>query len=126
MACQSGIARLANPGQSSDFICDHSSLDAHAHRAVALFVQIAYARQESLLFVARQARHAVHVVVAVALDMRQPEQRDQREVLLQREPGLDGEVLAGHEVAARPIPLQRAALISDLYRPLQVFDETPR
>ena len=52
-------------------------------------------REERVLLAPGQPRHAVHVVVAVALHVRKAEQRDQRQVLLQREPGLDGEILAG-------------------------------
>ena len=49
----------------------------------------------------RSARRgqAVDVVVAVALDVREPEQRDQRQVLLHGEAGLRGQVFAGQEVA---------------------------
>ena len=77
-----------------------------------------------------QRRHAVDVVVAVALDMRDAQQRHQRQILLQRQPGLDRQVFGAHEVALGAglgIPLaQRARFRSDLYRPLQVFDDTPR
>src|SRR5207253_6043138 len=43
----------------------------------------------------------------VALDVRQAEERDEREILLDREPRLDGEVLAGHEVVAAPLGAAR-------------------
>ena len=45
--------------------------------------------------------------MAVALDVRQAEERGEREVLLDRESGLDGEVLAGHEVIAAPLGAAR-------------------
>ena len=45
--------------------------------------------EESLLLRRRQRRHAVDVMVAVALDVADAEQRHQREVLLQREAGHD-------------------------------------
>src|SRR5262245_55701554 len=38
-------------------------------------------------------------MMAVALDMRQPEQVDQGEILLHGQPSLGGEILTGHEVA---------------------------
>src|SRR5574341_2623309 len=60
------------------------------------------------LLLLRQSGHAVHVVVPIALDVRKPEQRYEREVLLQREPGLDGEVLAAHEIALAPRRAARA------------------
>ena len=47
-------------------------------------------------------RHAVDEVMAVALDMGQPEQRDQRQVLLHADARPGGEVLGRHEVARAP------------------------
>ena len=78
----------------------------------------------------RQRRHAVDVVMAVALHMRDAQQVDQRQVLLHRQAGLRRQVFGRHEVArraflARSTAAQRAALSIDLYRPLQVLDETP-
>ena len=49
----------------------------------------------------RQRRHAVDVVVAVALDVRDAQQVDQRQVLLHRQAGLRRQVFGRHEVARR-------------------------
>src|SRR5262249_39166317 len=38
-------------------------------------------------------------MMAITLDVRQPEQIDQCEILLHSQPGLGGEILTGHEVA---------------------------
>ena len=66
----------------------------------------------------RPAGEAVDEVMPVALDVRQAEQRDQREVLLHGEPGLRRQVLARHEVAALAASAfqsrQRARLTIDL------------
>ena len=48
-----------------------------------------------------QARHAVDIVVSVAFDVADADQIDQRQILLHREAGLGGQVLAGHEIARR-------------------------
>ena len=56
--------------------------------------------EEALLLGRRQRGHAVDVVMAVALDMADAEQRHQRQVLLQGDAGLDRQVLGAHQVAA--------------------------
>src|SRR5438067_13271159 len=48
------------------------------------------------------------VVMAVALDMRNADQSAERQILLEREPGLRGEVFAAHERRLR-LPAVRAA-----------------
>ena len=66
----------------------------------------------------RPAGEAVDEVMAVALDVGEAEQRDQREVLLHRQAGLRRQVLAREEVpAAAPSAFQmrqRARLTIDL------------
>ena len=70
-------------------------------------------REKSLLlgFARALAGEAVHVMMAVALDVRYPEKADERQILLQREPGGGGEILAGEKAARRAagrVPLSTA------------------
>ncbi len=58
-------------------------------------------RREIALLAHRRERHPVDEVVPVALDMRDAEQRHQRQVLLHADPGPGGQVLGRHEIAAR-------------------------
>src|SRR5437773_5830804 len=73
-----------------------AALDAHAHR-IAGTIEVGVGLEEAALLGPRPARHAVDVVVAVLLDVLQAEQAREGQILLHREPGLRGEVLAGHE-----------------------------
>src|SRR5947208_12466257 len=54
-------------------------------------------RQEGALLVARRAGHAIDVVVPVAFDVWNAEQRQQREVLLHCQAGGRGQVFARDE-----------------------------
>jgi hypothetical protein len=69
-------------------------LDPQAGHAVVLAVKVAMVLQEVVLLGLRHARHAVHVVVSVALHVPQPQQGHQRQILLHRKPGLSCQVLA--------------------------------
>ncbi len=93
-----GAAGIADTAERTDR--QAALVDANAHRAVAGFVQIGVRGEESLLLRRRQVGHAVHVVVAVAFDVPDAQQRHQRQVLLQRQAGLDRQVLGAHDVAA--------------------------
>src|SRR6266700_1357183 len=68
--------------------------DGNAHRAAAACVEVGMRREKSLLlgFARALAGEAVHVMMAVALDVRYPEKADERQILLQREPGGGGEI----------------------------------
>src|SRR5688500_9113211 len=90
------------------FHSNHSFVDAQAYRAMTALVQICVSAQESFLLGGRKAGHPVDVMVAVALDMLDPENGHQGKVLLERDSGLEREVLAAHEVAVAPGGAARA------------------
>ena len=72
--------------------------------------------REGRLLPFRRERHAVDEMVAVALDMRQAQQRDQRQVLLHAHPRERRQVLGRHEI------LLRAGLGVELGDPCRVQD----
>jgi len=55
--------------------------------------------KERVLLGGGRRRHAVDVVMAVALHVPDAQQRDEREILLQSDPRLHGQVLSAHEIA---------------------------
>jgi hypothetical protein len=129
IVCQSGIAALAKPTPSERAQRDAAVADAQPHGAVRVFVQVGVRGQEALLLVHRQRRHAVHVVVAVALDMRDAQQVDQARSCCTDSPAC---VVRSSAERKKPAPgvsafqrAQRAAFSSDLYKPLQVLLEMP-
>ena len=75
--------------------------DEEAHAPVVLVIEVGVRLQERQALALRPAGEAVDEVVAVALDVGQAEQRDQRQVLLHRKAGLRRQVLAREEVARR-------------------------
>jgi len=64
-------------------------------------------------------------MMAITLDVRQPEQIDQCEILLHSQPGLGGEILTGHEVALAAglgVPHSAAGGVEDGFvEPLAAF-----
>src|SRR5439155_25093227 len=77
--------------------------DCDLHCAAAALVEIGMRSQKSLLlgFARALAAEAVDVMMAVALDVCDPEQTDERQVLLKRESRWGGEILARDKVARR-------------------------
>src|ERR1700737_3712355 len=76
-----------------------SVADLYPPRAPTVLVEVGVCGEKVVLLALRQRGHAVDVMMAVALDMGEPEQVDQGEILLHRQSGLGGEILTGHEVA---------------------------
>ena len=62
-------------------------------------------------------------MMGVALDMAEPQQGDQRQILLHADPGPGREVLGRHEVAGAELGNARAFRIDA--RPLRFLLETP-
>ena len=97
---RSGTTALPKPAHSSDPRCEPAALDAQADAPVGLVIEVGVRLEERQALGLRPAVEAVDEVVAVALDVGQAEQRDQRQVLLHREARLRRQVLARQEVAA--------------------------
>ena len=77
-----------------------------------MLVEIGMRGEKPALLGRGQAGHAVDIVVAVAFDMSDADQIDQRQILLQREARLNGQVFAGHEIAGRTAPRHSTARIA--------------
>src|SRR5205823_5971415 len=91
-------------------------------------IDIGMRQEECLLLGPWRAGHAVDVMVAVALDMARADQRCQREVLLCGDPGLRGEILRRHEIAARllSVPLRDTRAVDQpAIEPLARFGRDP-
>ena len=119
MEAKSSAAATAKPGQSSEPIERRPSAMRSRAGPVALRVKVGVRGDEGRLLGRGRERHAVDEVVAVALDMGQPEERDEAEVLLHADARPGGEILGRHEVrAAAPASAfsfaTRAALRIDL------------
>src|SRR4029079_1904842 len=65
-------------------------------------VEIGMGRGEGKLLRTRGERHAVDEMMAIALDMAEAEQGDEREILLHADAGERGEILGRHEIALAP------------------------
>ena len=96
-----------------------AALDAQAGRAGGAVVEIGVGAGEGGLLALRRERHAVDEMMAVALDVGQPQQRHQRQVLLHAHACQRGQVLGRHEILVarrlRALSLAtRAALRMDL------------
>ena len=85
-------------------------------------IKIGMRGKESIRFICRRIAKTIDIVMAVAFRMRHADERPEREILLHREPGLTGQVLARDEIfCALPAPFggsdhlaARVALITDL------------
>src|SRR5438034_1390475 len=67
-------------------------------RTAGSAIEIGVGAGEIRLLAFGRERHAVDKVVAVALDMAEPQQRDQRQVLLHADAGQGRQVLRRHEI----------------------------
>src|SRR3972149_3299803 len=77
-------------------------------------IKIGVRGEKSVLLGLRRAGHAVDILVPVALDMRGADEGRQREVLLNGDAGLRGEVLRRHEVSLRAflgVPVRHARTV---------------
>ena len=91
-------------------------------------IEIGMRGEERVCFVRRRIAKAVDIMMAVAFGMGDADQRAEREILLHGKPGLAGQVFARDKelfVLRAPLGCTRA-LITDLYIPLQDFEEMPR
>ena len=100
IALKSGIGPTARPGVSSDPIAIAPSRIVTRTLLSRAMIEVRMRGEERVLLRLRHARHAVDVMMPVALDMRRADQGREREILLHRDAGLRGQVLGRHEVAA--------------------------
>ncbi len=79
------------------------AFDRQADAPVGLVIEVGMRLEERQALAERPTGEAVDEVVAVALDVGEAEQRDEREVLLHGEAGLRRQVLAGEEEGAAAV-----------------------
>lgn len=72
-------------------------------------VQIGVLRHEAILLVIGGEAHAIDIVVAVALEVREAEQREEGDVLLGADAGPGAQVLGGEEKASAALFCMRRA-----------------
>src|SRR3984893_11398604 len=73
-----------------------SIFDFHPEGAAAALVKVAMRREKGILLTLRQSRHAIDVMVAIALDMGQTEQVHEGNILLQSQARLRRTIFARH------------------------------
>ena len=73
--------------------------DFHPDGAAAALVKVGMRREKGVLLALRHSRHAVDVMVAIALDMGQAEQVHEGNILLQGQARLRREIFARHEIS---------------------------
>ena len=101
MAAKSMSAATAKPGQAERAQRQPAMLDAQARRAAGSVVEVRVRAGEGGLLALGHERHAVDEMMAVALDVGQPQERHQRQVLLHAHPRQRGQVLRRHEIPLR-------------------------
>src|SRR5262245_7761440 len=96
---------------------------------MALLVEIAMSASKIVLLAPRRKRHAIDKVMTVALDVLEPQQGDQRQVLLHADAGERGQVFGRHKVAGGTglaIPFGNARRVEDRFiEPLAVLAGDP-
>src|SRR5678815_1163580 len=90
---------------------DPAAVDAQPNEIVVADVEIRMRTQKRRLLGCPERGQTTNVVMAVALDVAEPEQRDERQVLLHGQARLSGEIFGRHEerVAAGLLVPSRAA-----------------